>query len=71
MMHTCHNCNRPTGADYRIVGFDIGSDGIPVNLAFCADCRARGAVLATTGTGARPGELPPAQPAQLGIWGAS
>lgn len=47
MMHTCYNCNRPTGTDYRIVGFDIGPDGIPVNLAFCADCRARGVVLAT------------------------
>lgn len=57
MMHTCYNCNRPTGADYRIVGFDIGPDGIPVNLAFCADCRARGVVLATQpGGAARPAE---------------
>lgn len=70
MMHTCYNCNRPTGADYRIVGFDLGEDGIPQNLVFCGDCLARGVVLATTETGANLGELPPAQTAQLGMWGA-
>lgn len=59
MMHTCYNCNRPTGGDYRIVGFDIGPDGIPVNVAFCADCRARGVILAT-----KPEEA--ARPADLG-----
>jgi hypothetical protein len=68
MMHTCYNCNRPTGADYRIVGFDIGPDGIPVNLAFCADCRARGVVLATQPEEtARPADLeePEDDPYQL------
>ena len=70
MTHTCYNCKRPTKGDYRIIGFDIGPDGIPVNLAFCADCRARGVVLGTRPDAGQAGELPPAQPAQLGMWGA-
>ena len=69
MTHTCYNCERPTGGDYRIVAFELGADGIPQNLALCRDCLARGVVLATEAD-ARPGELPPAQPAQLGMWGA-
>ena len=58
MTHTCYNCKRPTEGDYRIIGFDIGLDGIPVNLAFCADCRARGVVLDTRPDAAtRPADL--------------
>lgn len=58
MTHTCYNCERPTEGDYRIIAFDIGPDGIPVNLAFCADCRARGVVLGTRPAAAtRPADL--------------
>lgn len=70
MTQTCHHCKRPTGGDYRIVAFELGADGIPQNLALCRDCLARGVVLGTDPPVGQVGELPPAQPAQLGMWGA-
>ncbi len=52
------------------MAFELGADGIPQNLALCRDCLARGVVLGTRPDAGQAGELPPAQPAQLGMWGA-